>query len=177
MGAITYTEGAAPASSTASKGTTVILQDFAFSDPTLGGAWKDEKGSRIDLSYKPAKKRDHAGDKALVVHYNMALGGHCGFWYRAGNDPLWRGVDCSKGRSIQFRIYTSKPAEFTLSLEDINKLKFEGGTPTTTGGKWETLTLSLTGLPKDFGVVKTFNLLMKTPGDITLSIDQIAIIK
>lgn len=192
VGAITYTEGAAPAASTSSaaapaeakpaastpaKGTSVVLQDFGFDDPKIGGAWKDDKGTKIDLSYKPAKKKENADDKALVVHYNLIQGGWCGFWYRAGDDPSWTGVDCSNGKAIVMKVYTSKPAEIGISLEDGSKLKFEGGTPTSVGGKWETLTIPMTNLPKDFGVVKTFNTFMKTPGDITLSIDQIAVTK
>jgi len=77
---------------------------------------------------------------------------------------------------IVARVYATKALDFGISLEDTAKLKFDG-VASTSGGKWETVTIPMTGLPAGFALVKTFNVYMKTPGEATLSIDQIAVVK
>ena len=184
IGALFPVEGAVAAAAPAAavipanlKGVTVVLQDFDVEDATTYGPWKDDKGSKIEITHQPAKKKDNPDDKMIVIHYNMIEGGWCGVWHRAGDDASWGGVDLSNGKLIVLKVFTSKPMEIGVSLEDLNKLKFDGASNTTTGGKWETVTIPMTGLSKDFSLVKTFNMYMKTPGDNTLSIDQITVVK
>jgi hypothetical protein len=185
VGPLTYTEGAAltkadvsneAAKNTAVKGVTVILQDFGIDDPKIGGAWKDDKGSKIAISYTPAKKKDNPDDKAIVIDYDLAQGGWCGVWYRAGDDPSWGGVDLSSGKVVAAKVFATKPLEFGVSLEDANKVKYDASF-SAAGGKWETLSMPMAGFPAAFTSVKTFNIYMKTPGEAKLSIDQIAVVK
>lgn len=165
----------AEAKKSAPKGN-VILQDFEATDEGLGDVWKDEKGTTIDLTYKPAPKKDKPADRTVNLKFNLTAGGWCGMWYRAGSN--WDGVDCAGAKSLVVKVFSEKPLEFGISLEDVNKLKFDGVTPTaTTGGRWETVTIPMDSLPSDFSIVKTFNVYMKTPGENLLAIDTITIVR
>jgi hypothetical protein len=159
----------------ASKKVEVVLQDFDVDDPGLGGVWKDDKGTTIELTYKAAKKKDKPEDRMAVLKYNLTAGGWCGMWYRAGS--TWDGVDCTGATAIVAKVYTEKPMEIGFSSEDANKVKLDTASPTTTGGRWETVTFPLDNMPKEFGLLKTFNIYMKTPGENVLSIDTITLVK
>jgi len=179
LGPLTYEEGAAPAAKAGAKGgkaVTLVLQDFATEVPDLSG-WKDDKGSKIALSYKAAAKKANADDKMLIVDYDLTPGGWCGFFYQAGSSQGWEGVDFGGAKAMLVKMYTTKPVQFGISLEDADGVKFDGVSPVTTGGKWENLLIPMTDLPKELGVVKGFNLYTKTPGPCTLSIDEILLVK
>jgi hypothetical protein len=158
----------------ASKGN-VVLQDFSATDDGLGGVWKDEKGSTIELTYKAAKKKDKPEDRMAIIKFNLTAGGWCGIWYRAGSN--WDGVDLSGAKKIIAKVFTEKPLEFGISSEDANKVKFDVVSPTTTGGRWENVTIPLDNIPAEFGTAKTFSIYMKTPGENVLSIDTITVVR
>jgi len=154
----------------------VVLQDFETAEDGLGGVWKDEKGTTIDLTYKAAPKKDKPADRTANLKFNLTAGGWCGMWYRAGSN--WDGVDCAGAKSMVVKCFSEKPMEFGISLEDVNKLKFDGVTPTaTTGGRWEAVTIPMDSLPEGFSIVKTFNVYMKTPGENLLAIDTITVVR
>jgi hypothetical protein len=161
---------------TGGKPVTLVMQEFDSTDEGLGGVWKDEKGTTLELSYKAAPKKDKADDRTCNLAFNLVAGGWCGMWYRAGSN--WDGVDFTGAKSLVVKAFTAKPLEFGISLEDVNKVKYDAVTPVaTTGGRWENVVIPLDNAPAELALVKTFNLYMKTAGENLMSIDTITVVK
>lgn len=151
-----------------------LLQDFAVPDDGLGGTWKDDKGSTLEMTFRATPKKDKADDRTCYLKYNLVDGGWCGIWYRAGT--TWDGVDFTTAKALVAKVFSEKPLIFGVSLEDVNKHKVDTVLTTpTTGGRWENVVLPLENLPEDFSVVKTFNVYMKTPGENLLAIDTLTV--
>lgn len=176
---------AAPASSSASTGTaTAILDCTGVTDPKNAGTFQDSQGSTFTFTAKdnPNKK----GQQYLSVSYELKQGGYCGMWCRAGG-PDWKGANLTGLKTISMMIYSKDSIVLGLALKDNNNNQYVADTQATTGGKWETVTVSISdfkldpyytppdakkGAPEDFSKIATFNIQPKTVGKITFAVDN-----
>jgi len=97
----------------------VLLQDFA-GDGAGASTWADSKGSAISFELKDAKKKSNADDKVLEVKYKHLEGGWCGVFAGANGE-----VDCSFAKALVVKVFSSKPLEFGISMEDLDKNKID----------------------------------------------------
>ena len=178
---------AAPAASTAaSSGSGVVILDCTgLNDAKNAGTFQDTMGSTFAFAAKdnPSKK----GKQYLTVNYNLAQGGYCGMWCRAGGAD-WSGADLSKAKTVNFMVYSKDSVVLGVALKDKNNNQYSSSTPATKGGKWEVVSVSMDsfildpyytppdavkGAPKDFSKVTTFNIQPKTVGKITFAVESV----
>ncbi len=184
-GTASMVSSAAPAVSAASSGTpSAILDCTGITDPKNAGTFQDSQGSSFTFTAKdnPNKK----GQQYLSIAYELKQGGYCGMWCRAGGAD-WKGADLTGLKTISLMIYSKDPVVLGLALKDKNNNQYVADTPATTGGKWETVSVSLSdfkldpyytppdaikGAPQDFSKVATFNIQPKTVGKFVLAVDN-----
>ena len=175
---------AAPAAS-ASGASVVILDCTGLNDAKNAGTFQDTMGSTFAFAAKdnPNKK----GKQYLTVNYNLAQGGYCGMWCRAGGAD-WSWADLSKVKTLNFMVYSKDPIVLGVALKDKNNNQYSSSTSASKGGKWEVVSVSMDsfildpyytppeaikGAPKDFTKVTTFNIQPKTVGKITFAVESV----
>ncbi len=163
----------------------VVVQNFADLDPTDGknaGTFQDTNGSKIAIAVKGTAPKNY-----LVINYTLAQGGYCGLWCRAGGKD-WAGVNLATAKTLTLTIYCKVPVVLGLALKDKNKNQYVAETPSTKGGSWETVSVSLDsfnldpyytppdaikGAPKDFSAISTFNIQPKSVGTFSVAVNNI----
>lgn len=163
----------------------VVIQNFSDIDPKDGknlGTFQDSTGSKIAVEMKGK------GAKAyLAINYTLVQGGYCGLWCRAGGKD-WNGADLSAAKTIRVSIFCKNSVVLGLALKDKNNNQYVAKTPATKGGSWETVSVPLDsfqldpyytppdavkGAPKDFSVVKTFNIQPQSVGTFSVGVNNI----
>ena len=184
-GTTSTVSAAAPAMSAVSSGTAVAILDCTgITDPKNGGTFQDSQGSSFTFTAKdnPNKK----GQQYLSIAYELKQGGYCGMWCRAGGAD-WKGANLMGLKTISLMIYSKDPVVLGLALKDNNNNQYVAETPANKGGKWETVSVSLSdfkldpyytppdakkGAPEDFSKVATFNIQPKTVGKFAVAVDN-----
>jgi hypothetical protein len=164
---------------------TVTIQNFTDIVPNDGknnGTFQDTNGSKITLEVK-----GKAPKTFLVLNYTMVQGGYCGLWCRAGGSD-WNGVNLSTAKAISVAVFGKDSVVLGLALKDKNNNQYVAQLPSTKGGKWETVSVpmasfnldpyytppdAIKGAPKDFSLVKTFNIQPQTVGTVNVAVNNI----
>ncbi len=178
------TASTASAAAPTGTGAAVNILDCTGLDSKAAGTFQDSQGSSFTFVVKdnPNKK----GKQYLTINYDLKQGGYCGMWCRAGGSD-WNGANLSGAKSIFVSVYSKDPVILGLALKDKNNNQYVASTPSTKGGKWETVSIPLDsfaldpyytppdaikGAPKDFSKVSTFNIQPKTVGKEAIAVDS-----
>lgn len=154
-------------------------------DGKSAGTFQDSQGSSWTFVAKDNPSKP--GKKYLSVNFEMKQGGYCGMWCRAGGSD-WSGADLSKCKTLSLTIYCKDPVILEIAMKDKNNNQYVANTPSTKGGKWETVVISLDsfhldpyytppdaikGAPKDFSKVGTFNIQASSAGKFAMGVDNV----
>jgi hypothetical protein len=154
-------------------------------DGKSAGTFQDSQGSSWTFVTKDNPSKP--GKKYLSITYEMKQGGYCGMWCRAGGSD-WSGADLSKCKTLSLLIYCKDPVILEIALKDKNNNQYVANTPSTKGGKWETVVIPLDsfhldpyytppdavkGAPKDFSKISTFNIQSSSAGKFALGVDSV----
>ena len=179
--------GAAPAASAAASGPglaqPILIQNFSSLPAKDYGTFQDTTGSKFKVEIKGQDSK-----KFLVMDYTLVQGGYCGLWCRAGGSD-WQGVSIGAAKSIILSVFCKESVVMELALKDKNNNQYVAQTPATKGGSWEVVTVPLDsfnldpyytppdavkGAPKDFSMVKTFNIQPQTVGTFSVAVNNVA---
>src|ERR1035438_6046573 len=134
------------ASSSASVGPGVQVLDCSVLDTKSAGTFQDSQGSTFTFTTKDNTNKP--GQKYLAINYELKQGGYCGMWCRAGGTD-WKGVNLASAKTLNLMIYSKEAVVLGLALKDATNNQYVAETPMTKGGKWETVSVSLSDFKLD----------------------------
>jgi hypothetical protein len=176
------TSSSSSASASTGPGVAVLDCTGIANDGKSAGTFQDSQGSTFTFAVK-----DNSGKKYLSINYELKQGGYCGMWCRAGGSD-WNGVDLSKAKTLTLMIYSKDPVVLEIALKDKNNNQYDANTPSTKGGKWETVSIpmdsfhldpyytppdAIKGAPMDFSKVTTFNIQANSVGKFAIGVNSV----
>lgn len=161
------------------------VQDFEDMQSGTYGTFADEKGSKITLAHVAGE----AG-KGMQFQAQMAEGGWCGAWLRAGT--AWGGQDWRGAKRITLRVKSDAPISLELAFNDATQSAYVAPPVSAEGKGWQTLTVDFAGFTlnpyyqppqakkgaaQDLSKVEAFNINVKSAGASSFVVDDVVLYK